>query len=124
MQVNDELTDTNSKETSPKPRRKSRAFATKLKRGNNMCSGIGEHLETLSPKGLSNKTIREIERLVKNCEKLHSQREILKGELKTKTAELNEETEKLDKALGFYGMIIKAVIPKVRWVDFGITAKR
>jgi hypothetical protein len=114
----------NTGETETKSRRKSNSFASYLKRGTNMASGILEHVEALSPRGLNQESSTHLGALVEELKTLDNDQEILKGRLKDKTVLLQEKLAELKSLLKTNGLIIKAAIPQQRWVDFGMTAKR
>jgi hypothetical protein len=107
----------------PKKRRGSDSFASIMQRGVDMASGISEHLSTLSPK-LDETTVERINTLVGDSKGLNAQQEILKGQLKEKTSEVNGKVKELKDLLSECQMIVKAVMPQERWVDFGIGAKK
>jgi hypothetical protein len=115
---------TTNEETEKKPRRRSNSFANLLKKGTNMASGISAHLEVLNPRGVNEETAQRLSKLVDDSSKLDNDQEILKGQLKEKTASLRENTKELRELLSQCTLIIKAVVPQERWVDFGIAAKR
>jgi hypothetical protein len=117
-------TTTNDDETEARPRRRSNSFANLLKKGTNMASGIGTHLEVLNPRGVNEETAQRLSKLVEDSSQLDNDQEILKGQLKEKTASLRESTKELRELLSQCTLIIKAVVPQERWVDFGISAKR
>jgi len=126
MPTDEEKKDTTTKEEEKevKPRRKSNSFANLLKKGTNMASGISTHLEILNPRGINEETVQRFSKLVEDSSKLDNDQEILKGQLKEKTASLRENTKQLRELLSQCTLIIKAVVPQERWVDFGIAAKR
>jgi len=115
---------TTDEETDPKTRRRSNSFANLLKKGTNMASGISAHLEVLNPRGINEETAQRFGKLVEDSSKLDNDQEILKGQLKEKTASLRENTKELRELLSQCTLIIKAVVPQERWVDFGIAAKK
>jgi hypothetical protein len=115
---------TTDEETDPKTRRRSNSFANLLKKGTNMASGISAHLEVLNPRGINEETAQRFSKLVEDSSKLDNDQEILKGQLKEKTASLRENTKELRELLSQCTLIIKAVVPQERWVDFGIAAKK
>ena len=88
-----------------------------------MASGILEHLGLLSPRGLNEESSTRINTLVEDLKVLDNGQEILKGKLKAQTAELRDKSVELKKLLQSSGLIIKAAIPQVRWVDFGMKAR-
>jgi hypothetical protein len=107
----------------PTPRKRSRTLGTLLRNTDNMISAIQEHMATLSPK-FDDSHIQALNGLIGDINTLDNDQEILKGKLKEKTAELEGKVQQLKGVIGQYAMIIKAVIPQKRWVDFGISAKR
>lgn len=113
-----------TEETGTQKRTRSNSFANLLQKGTNMASGIGAHLETLSPRGINEETIQELDRLVETSTTMDNDQEILKGQLKEKTASLRENTGQLKQLLSECTLIVKAVVQQERWVDFGITAKK
>jgi hypothetical protein len=113
-----------SQDVAAKPRTKSKSFASILKYGGNMSSGILKHVETLSPKGLTEASSQQIEALVEECKQMDNEQEIFKGELKEKTSKLHAKVQELLDALGLSSAIVKRVMPRERWVDFGISAKK
>jgi hypothetical protein len=117
-------TTTNDDEKEVKPRRRSNSFSDLLKKGTNMASGISTHLEALTPRGINEETVQLFTKLVEDSSKLDNDQEILKGQLKEKTASLRKNTKELRELLSQCTLIIKAVIPQERWVDFGISAKK
>ncbi len=117
-------TTTNDDEKEVKLRRRSNSFANLLKKGTNMASGISTHLEVLNPRGINEETAQRFSKLVEDSSKLDNDQETLKGQLKEKTASLIENTRELRDLLSQCTLIIKAVVPQERWVDFGISAKK
>lgn len=115
---------TTNDETEARTRRRSNSFANLLKKGTNMASGISTHLEVLNPRGVNEETAQRFSKLVEDCSQLDNDQEILKGQLKEKTASLRKNTKELRELLSQCTLIIKAVVPQERWVDFGIAAKR
>ncbi|MGD2093036.1 MAG: hypothetical protein PVH61_43140 [Candidatus Aminicenantes bacterium] len=113
-----------NEETESRSRRRSNSFADLLKKGINMASGISTHLDVLNPRGINEETAQRFNKLVDDSSKLDNDQEILKGQLKEKTAALRENTKELRDLLSQCTLIIKAVVPQERWVDFGISAKR
>ena len=125
MPTDEEKKDTtNDDEQEVKPRRRSNSFANLLKKGTNMASGISIHLEVLNPRGINEETAQRFSKLVEENSKLDNDQETLKGQLKEKTVSLIENTKKLRELLSQCTLIIKAVVPQERWVDFGISAKK
>lgn len=124
MSVVETVNETDNQEPVVKSRTKSKSFATILKSGDNMSSGIVEHSETLSPKGLNEAYVEALNTLINDCRTIDNEQEILKGQLKEKTTALQDKAKELRDVLGYSGAIVKRVMPKIRWVDFGITAKR
>jgi len=116
--------ETDTQEPVVKARTKSKSFATILKSGDNMSSGIVEHSEILSPKGLNDAYVEALNTLIGECRVIDNEQEILKGQLKEKTTALQDKAKELRDALGYCGAIVKRVMPQIRWVDFGITAKK
>jgi hypothetical protein len=115
---------TTDEETEPKTRKRSNSFANLLKKGTNMASGISAHLDTLNPRGITEETAQRFGKLVEDSSQLDNDQEILKGQLKEKTASLRKNTKELRELLTQCTLIVKAVVPQERWVDFGIAAKR
>ena len=119
-----ESVETDSQDGAAKRRTKSKSFASILQYGSNMSSGILKHVEALSPKGLTDAVSQQIEALVGECKQMDNEQEIFKGELKEKTSKLHDKVQELLDLLGLTSAIVKRVMPRERWVDFGITAKK
>ncbi|MFH1852823.1 MAG: hypothetical protein ABIA75_10790 [Candidatus Neomarinimicrobiota bacterium] len=58
------------------------------------------------------------------AETLNNEQEALKAGLKAKTAELDGQLAVIKKQLSEAATIVKLIMDKERWVEFGITAKR
>ena len=124
MTVTDGETTTTTQGSEPKPKRVSFSLANKLKRGDNMSAGLVEHSEILTPKGLNEAYVEGLNTLLRECRTMDEEQQILKGQLREKTSALQAKAKELNDALGYCGVVVKRVMPKERWVDFGITSKR
>ncbi len=107
-----------------KPKGRPRTFAATLQQGNEMASGIAAHQVLLATRGLDDVYGTGFSTLVATCVTLDGEQEILKGQLKEKTVELNANMKELRKQIKQNSLIIKATIPQHRWVDFGMSATR
>lgn len=105
-------------------RRFSYSLAATLKRGDHMVSGMVEHSEILIPKGLNDVYVQDFTALMAEIRTLDNEQEILKGQLKERTSLIRTRAKQLRDTLGYSGVLVKRVIPKDRWVDFGIRSKQ
>ena len=87
-------------------------------------AAIRAHQVELSPRGIDEAFATEMENLVTSIETLNSEQEALKAVQKSKTAELNAALKILKGKSSEADKVIKMVLPKERWIEFGITAKR
>jgi len=110
--------------TEIKRRRISNSYAQWIKRSNNMISGINEHQQALSANGVNDLSAQAIETLIGECKTIENGQEILKGKLKEQTQALERKVSELKDLFSKNRLIIKATLPRERWVDFGIWAKR
>lgn len=105
-------------------RRLSYSLANMLKRGDHMISGMSEHSEILIPKGLTEAYAQDFSVLMTEIRNLDNAQEILKGQLKEQTTVIQGRVKQLRDTLSYCAVIVKRVMPKDRWVDFGIRSKR
>jgi hypothetical protein len=124
MTLTEEQSTTTPEVSETRRRRFSYSLAASLKRGDHMISGIVEHTEILLPKGLTDAYVQDFTALMAEIRTLDNEQEILKGQLKERTSLIRTRTKLLLETLGYSGAIVKRVIPKDRWVDFGIRAKQ
>jgi len=122
--ANENTSTTTNGEVEVKRRRRSNSFASLLKKADNMASGINEHLESLSTRGLNEETIQGIRKYIDDLRLLDSEQEIHKGKLKEKTSLLYKNVKELKDLLHQCTLIVKADIPQKRWVGFGMSAKK
>jgi len=107
-----------------KRRKRSNSYAQWIKRAHNMISGITEHQQALSANGVNDLTAQAIDTIITDCRTIENQQEIMKGKLHEQTQQLDIKLGVLKDTLSKYTLIIKATIPRKRWIDFGIEAKR
>ncbi len=101
-----------------------RSLQTVLQELNLMAEGIPDHLEKLSSVGISLEVADELKQLKAKLEKLDSEQEKLKADLKLKT-ELLEQSKK--EAIDRYSelrKLVKIKVDQVSWKAFGIEDKR
>jgi len=122
--INTKTTTPKEEETEVKPRRRSNSFASLLERAANMASGIGAHQAELAAKGLNDETIQHINKLVQDSTTLGNEQEILKSQLKEKTAALEGFIKELRDQLKRCNLIVNVAVPRMRWVDFGMSDRR
>jgi hypothetical protein len=124
MTLTEEQSTTASEVNETTRRRVSYSLASTLKRGDIMISGITEHSGILNPKGLDDEYVQEFSALLAEIRSMDNVQEILKGQLKERTTLIRTRAKQLRDTLGYCGVLIKRIMPKDRWVDFGIRSKQ
>ncbi len=87
-------------------------------------NGIANNLDALSSMGLQQTDVETGQAHIEALERLDSEQEALKAQLKAKTAELNEAKKAARKWRSRVTKQIKLALEddQERWVEFGITA--
>jgi hypothetical protein len=86
-----------------------------------MASGIRANSSVLVKHGIDEVCANDLETRAGRILELSREQEILKGNLKQKTAELNALVGELDKCVANTKKIVKIDMPKEAWKEFGIT---
>ena len=89
-----------------------------------MASGITTRLDSLSGVGITAADAQAMETYAKDLDKLNSEQEELKAQLKAKTDELNAKMKEARAKNANLSKRIKVATAQENWVAFGITAKR
>lgn len=100
------------------------SYAEKINSAKLLAEGLGKHLEELSPLGLNDTFVTDLENQRKAAESLNVEQEKLKADLKDTTANLNIEMKKLDNLVGRSRKLVKIEIPFPQWKEFGIEDTR
>ncbi len=101
-----------------------KALNTILEELNLMAEGILAYLSELVSVGVTEDTATLFKESKTRLEKLNAEQEELKALLKTKTAELNKEEEKISKIYSDTRKLVKIKIDQKQWRTFGIEDKR
>jgi len=89
-----------------------------------LAEGLGKHLDELSPLGLNETFVADLETQRKAAEILNVEQEKLKANLKDTTASLTTEMKKLDNMVSRSRKLVKIEIPFPQWKEFGIADTR
>lgn len=97
------------------------SFAELVRGMDRMASGIINHETETSEAGLTATKATELRTLITTMEVIENEQEKLKGDLKTKTIELNAQAAVARKKLADARKRVKLSVPQERWVEFGIS---
>ena len=89
-----------------------------------MVSGIHNHQEALSKRGIDAAFVEKLEELKQQAEQLDNEQEKLKTELKKKTVAIEAIFDEAMKMHSEAKKMVKATIPQIEWGNFGITDKK
>ncbi len=101
-----------------------KALNTILEELNLMAEGILAYLTELVSVGVTEDTATLFKESKARLEKLNAEQEELKALLKTKTAELAKEEERISKIYSDTRKLVKIKIDQKQWRTFGIEDKR
>ena len=91
---------------------------------NLMGEAIPDYLEILTTVGMTAEAATKLKEFKAELEKLDSEQEKLKTELKMKTEALEKKKDEAIKLYGEYKKLIKIKVEQGNWKAFGITDKR
>ncbi len=91
---------------------------------NLMAEAIPSYIDIVSVVGITEESAQKLKDFKTNLEKLNSEQEKLKTELKLKTEMLQKEQEVAVKLYAEYKKLIKIKVDKGSWKAFGILDKR
>ncbi|MGD2089099.1 MAG: hypothetical protein PVH61_23175 [Candidatus Aminicenantes bacterium] len=100
------------------------SYANKIEFARLMVSGLRNHLEQLSRRGLDEAFVNELEELVKTASNKKHRQASLKAQLKKETATLNQVIKELGQKVSGAKKIVKIDIHQPLWKGFGIKDKR
>jgi len=100
-----------------------KSYAKKLDDAQVMLSGLKAHNE-LARRGIDAAFVTNLEAKISSSIQLNNEQEKLKADLKSKTAELDNEVSRMVKLVAEAQKVVKMDIPKSQWKEFGIQAKR
>ncbi len=89
-----------------------------------MVEGLKKRADEVSKVGITEAKSTEISDLTEKLEKLNSEQEQLKAQLKTKTAELEDTQKQLETLMSSTKKLIKIAVDKNDWLTFGISDKK
>jgi hypothetical protein len=96
------------------------SYAEKINSAKLLAEGLGKHLDELSPVGLNEAYVTNLENQRKTTENLNVQQERLKAELKNTTSSLTKEIRTIDNMVSRGRKLVKIEIPFPLWKEFGI----
>ncbi|MCB8920829.1 MAG: membrane-binding protein [Ardenticatenaceae bacterium] len=99
-------------------------FSQSLSNFRTMAGGITTRLDTLTGIGITAADAAEMTAFADELDKLNSEQEELKAQLKTKTDELNAKMKEAKGKHSGLAKRVKIATPQEHWAAFGITAKR
>ncbi len=85
-----------------------------------MLSGLKLNTERVGKRGITGDFITKLESIQKLSMDLDNEQEDLKAKLKTKTSELDNKIEELEKMMSEAKKVIKLEMEKESWKTFGI----
>ena len=91
---------------------------------NLMSEAIPEHLEILRTIGMTEESAAKLKEFKTNLEKIDSEQEKLKTDLKLKTEELNKTKKEALELYSEYRKLVKIKIDQKSWKAFGIGDKQ
>ena len=100
------------------------SFAEKINNYKTMLAGVKQNAERLARRGLDNNFITAFENNYNSSITLDNEQEKIKAELHTKTQQLDEMMNTLDKQYSEAKKIVKLDMEKSTWAEFGIQDKR
>ena len=99
-------------------------FANVLNDTKTMISGLRSNPEVVSKRGLDKVFTDKLELSLEKVRTLDNEQEALKAKLKTKTAELDAELEKLKTMLSEAKKVVKMSVDQAGWREYGIEDKK
>ncbi len=99
-------------------------FASFIENNKLMSSGIKNNVDLLTARGLGPEYSAEYDGNIDEVENVNFAQERLKADLKTKTTEMATKKKALQVQYSQAKSIVKATVPKDRWLEFGIQDKR
>lgn len=100
------------------------SYAEKINSAKLLAEGLGKHLDELSPLGLNETFVADLENQRKTAEALNVEQEKLKANLKDTTSSLTKEMRQLDIMVSRGRKLVKIEIPFPQWKEFGIEDTR
>lgn len=100
-----------------------KSYAERITQTKVLIDGLKELKDSL-PSGITEETITKLENLRSNVEKLNSEQESLKAELKKKTEQAVNELKEMDKLYSDTRKRIKLDVEQALWRKFGIEDKK
>ncbi len=100
------------------------SYAEDINSAKMMSDGMKNNEAQVAKIGLDETFVKGVDDGLSTVVKLNSEQERLKADLKEKTEALEAELAKLNAAVSLARKKIKIDFPQVRWVEFGIDAKR
>ena len=100
------------------------SFSQRITDARLMSAGIRAHSEELKSISLGEDMAAKIDAAAQDMQKLDTEQERLKSELKAMTEKLNARSSELISYLRDSKKRVKIAIPQTNWKEFGITDKR
>ncbi|MGD2090529.1 MAG: hypothetical protein PVH61_30435 [Candidatus Aminicenantes bacterium] len=101
-----------------------KSFGDKMNDVNVMITGLKGQIPRVSRRGINEEFINNLEVNMNDARELDTEQEKLKADLKTKTAQLNELVNTLNKLMDEAKRVVKLEFHQEEWKEFGITDKR
>ncbi len=89
-----------------------------------MVAGLKRNLARIQKRGIDENFIVELEALRQQISRVNIEQENLKGELRTKTAELHQLVKKAELNYREAKKVVKLEIEQILWGQFGIKDKK
>ena len=100
-----------------------KAFGVKLDKAGLMVGGARNNQERVSRRGIDETFLSDYESTLSRVRVLNQEQEKLKADLKSKTEELENAMEKLNKGFSELKRVVKLEFPVSSWKEFGVEDK-